>query len=59
MSLAGLLTSNGKFWTTGDELQKVPTLSKGELAHDLKKVPDTSTVHVEAMIGLDRIEKRC
>lgn len=50
------LTSDRKLWATGDELQEVPPLGWGELAHCLQKIADALAVHIETVVCLDRIE---
>ena len=52
-----LPTSNGQFWTSSDELEKVSALGRVKFAHSLQKVSYALAVHVEAMISFDGIHE--
>lgn len=53
------LTSDGKLRAAGGELQEIPALGWGEFTHGLQQILDALAVHVEPVIGLDRIHKCC
>lgn len=53
-----VLTSNRQSWTARRELKKIPSFSWGHFAHDLKKISHAPTVHVETVVGLDRVHER-
>lgn len=52
---SGKLTSNWEFWTTRRELQEITTFWDCQLAHGLEQILHTLAIHIESVIGLDRI----
>jgi len=52
-----LLTSDWELRAAGCELEEVTTLRWTQFAHCLKQVLDSLAVHIEAMVGLDRVHK--
>jgi hypothetical protein len=56
-SIHGLRTSNGKLRAASRELQEFATLDGSELTHGPEQVSDALAVHVEPVVGLDRVQK--
>lgn len=56
---SGKQTSNWEFWTARGELQEIATFWDGQLAHGLEQILHALAIHIESMIGLDRIHQCC
>jgi len=54
----GILASNWKFGTAGDELQEVPSASSVVSGHDLDQVTNCFALDIESVISLDGFVQR-
>jgi hypothetical protein len=48
-------TSNRKLWATSGKLQEISALGQSQFAHSLKQILYAFTVHIEAVVCLDRV----